>query len=187
MGGSKSSGSNRTFSSSESFIDPTQAPVIEFLMNRGTRLARGGGGDVTNPAMGAWLEMLSGGQSGDIMGQIDQGTELINRNLTENILPSIGAGAAAAGQRGSSRHGVAEGIASRAAIESSADFAENMLFQDINARQDRSMSALAMAPMMSGLQFAPLTNLANLLGRGTVLSESSGVGRGSSNSKGIRF
>jgi len=58
--------------------------------------------------------------------QIQQGQQDINRNLQENILPSIGAGAAATGNTGSTRRGVAEGVAMRGAMEQGSDLATNL-------------------------------------------------------------
>ncbi len=184
-GKSKSESSNR----SRQMVDPAQAPFLDWLRQAGTGLAQqqlGAGSPfqqgVVNPAFGAIGSFLGPyEQSPGLTGQIEQGQELINRNLQENILPGIGSSAGMAGQMGGSRQGVAEGIASRAAIEQSADFAQNMMFNDYQRYQQQRMQALGMAPQMAGLQFAPLTNLAGILGRPTVLGSS----RGSSNSKGL--
>ena len=58
--------------------------------------------------------------------QIDQGYQDINRNLSENILPSIATGAVGTGNVGSMRRGVAEGVAARGAMEQGSDMAMGM-------------------------------------------------------------
>ena len=178
MSGSKSSGSSRggVFSS--------QIPVLEYLYSQGQNITNqqlGAGSSfnqgILQPATDAFQSFLQPQQNPFLQGQIEQGQELINRNLTENILPSIGQSAGQFGQRGSSRQGVAEGIAARSAIEQSSDFAENLLFADYNRQQTQALQALSMAPQLAGLQFAPLSNLAQIVGRPTVLNRSRQQGK----------
>ncbi len=178
FGGSKSERSQRQ----SSFIDPSQAPFLDFLRTQGMNIARqqlAGGNGVTNPAQQAFADLIGGAGDQYTMQQIQQGQGLINRNLQENILPALQSSAVAAGQLGGSRGGVAAGIAARSAIESQQNLAENLLYEG----QQRRLQALQMAPMVAGLQFAPLQNLAGLIGRPTVLSQ----GRGSGSSKGLEF
>jgi len=61
-----------------------------------------------------------------LQSQIEQGQQDINRNLQENILPSIARSAVATGNVGSTRRGVAEGIAMRGAMEQGSDLATNL-------------------------------------------------------------
>lgn len=49
-----------------------------------------------------------------------------NQNFSNNIIPQINSGAQAAGQYGSSRHGVAEGLAAQGLLNANADTATNM-------------------------------------------------------------
>jgi hypothetical protein len=77
-----------------------------------------------------------------LTGAIDMAAGDVNRNLQENLLPSIGDGATGAGQFGSTRQGVAEGIAVRGASEQVGDIATQMRYQDMQAYQDRQTGAM---------------------------------------------
>jgi hypothetical protein len=71
-------------------------------------------------AQGAWQSALNSPDVANnpyVMNQVMAQSGLLNRNLSENIMPQIQDGATAAGQSGSSRQGVAEGIASRGTQE----------------------------------------------------------------------
>ncbi len=185
MGGSKSRSSNRQ--SSESFIDPSQQPFLDFLRRQGQGLAQqqlgAGSGfqqNVLNPAMQALAGQL-GGDPNLLNQQIGAAQQSISENLAQNILPTIQTQAGSVGQLGSSRQGVAEGIAMRDASRQAADV-ELGLRTDAQRRQ---LQALSLAPMVGGLQFQPLQNLAGLIGSPTLLTQSRG--RGSSSSKGLEF
>ncbi len=78
----------------------------------------------------------------------------IFQNLTESILPSIRSGAIGAGQLGSSRQGIAEGIASRGALQSAGDTLANIFSGGFG----QGLSAL-----QGGLQLAPQTAALGLL------------------------
>jgi hypothetical protein len=84
---------------------------------------------------------------------------LTNRNLNENIMPGIRTGAVQAGQAGSSRQGIAEGIAARGALEQTARSQTDLL---ANAEAQR-LSALQAAGQMGGnllqQQMAPATTI----------------------------
>lgn len=184
MSGSKSDSSSQN----RSFVDPAQAPFLQFLREQAQGIAGGQLGQgsqfqsgILDPSIEAFQNFLTPQQNPFLQGQIEQGQGLINRNLTENILPSVGSNAAQFGQRGSSRQGVAEGIAARGAIESSANFAENLTSADFQGQQQRALQALQFAPGIAGLQFSPLQNLSGILGGPTVL------GQGSSQSKSGSF
>lgn len=186
MSGSKNESDSDSFS--RTFVDPRQRQYLNKIRKYGWKQAKGMMGKqsgfkqkLRNPTRKAHRQMLNGGQQNpELMAQIEQGQGMINENLTENILPALGMNATAMGQRGSSRQGIAEGLAVRGAMDSSADFASDMMFNDFNARQDRQMAAIGMSPMIAGLDFAPLQNFNSLVGAPSVLSE----GNGSSNSKG---
>lgn len=204
MSGSKSRSRSGSTGRNQTFIDPSQAPFLEFLRTQGQGLAQGqmgAGSDfqtgVVDPTMQAFGQALRGNtqfqyqQNPYLSGQIEQGQQLINRNLQENVLPSIGSQSQMVNQRGGSRQGIAEGIAARSAIEQQSDFAQNLIGADFERQQQlgaqQRMQAMSMAPMMAGLQFSPLSNLAQLIGRPTVLSEGTASSRGRSKSKGLGF
>ena len=95
--------------------DPLQAEALGMQ----EAYARGLGGMV-DPAMQAWGSMLSAPDVANnpyVQGMLDQQQRLAGRNLAENIMPAIQSGAIGAGQLGSSRQGVAEGIAARGTQE----------------------------------------------------------------------
>ncbi len=197
MGGSKSQSSNRGLQLSEStsgsFVDPSQQPFLDFLRQQGQGLAQqqlgGGSGfqqNVLNPAMQALAGQL-GGDPNLLNQQIGAAQQSISENLAQNILPTIQSQAGSVGQLGSSRQGVAEGIALRDAARQASDV-ELGLRTDAQRRQ---LQALSLAPMVGGLQFQPLQNLAGLIGSPTLLnvgqSRSRGTTRGGSSSKGLSF
>lgn len=186
MSGSKSSAQQQ--GSSGTFVDPSQQPFLEFLRTQGQQLASsqlGGGGfqDLLSGAQGALGSFLGGNQQDNaaLNAQIAAGRQGINQNLQENLLPQIGGAAAAAGQRGSSRQGVAEGIALRGASQQGAALEADFRGQ---ARQQQ-LSALALSPSIGGLAFSPLQNFGQLLGGPNNLAF--GSTRGDSNSKSAGF
>lgn len=84
---------------------------------------------------------LAGFGSGDdpvLQRRLDQISRLGNRNLQESLLPSIRRGAVQAGHAGSSRQGIAEGIAARGTQESIMDAQTDLLGQS----QAQRLSAL---------------------------------------------
>jgi hypothetical protein len=111
----------------------------EFMQNQGRQLA--GGMDQSqgfyNEAMGNYFNPYASAKYNQqisdsvnnnpvLNSQIQQGQQDINRNMQENILPSIAGGAVATGNTGSTRRGVAEGVAMRGAMEQGSDMATNM-------------------------------------------------------------
>ena len=109
-------------------------------------------------AQGAWGSALNAPDVVNnpyVMNQVMANTGLLNRNLSENLLPAIQGSATSAGQSGSSRQGVAEGIALRGTQEAAARQAAatmNQAYgQGLNARQ----GAMNMAPQMLGLGMLP--------------------------------
>ena len=175
--GSTSEAQNRTF------IDPNQSPFLQNLFQQGSNLAGQQGqqgsefGNFQSAAMGALLGMFQpSGQANPFLNQqIQQGQQMINENLQQNILPSVGSAAAGAGQLGGGRQGVAQGIALRDANRQSSDFAQNLIGQDFQGQQQRALQALGQAGNIGGLAFQPLQNLRSILGGSTVLSEGSSL------------
>jgi len=82
--------------------------------------------DVQNPYQSQqYQDIISGSVANNpvLQAQIEMGQADINRNLQENIMPGIATGAVATGNTGSTRRGVAEGIAARGAMEQGSDLA----------------------------------------------------------------
>lgn len=85
--------------------------------------------DVQNPYQSQqYQDIISGSVANNpvLQSQIEMGQQDINRNMQENILPSIASGAVATGNTGSTRRGVAEGVAMRGAMEQGSDLATMM-------------------------------------------------------------
>jgi hypothetical protein len=108
---------------------------------------------------------------------------LLNRNLSENLLPQISQSANAAGQLGGSRQGVAQGIALRGTQESLANTSADIYAQDLLRRQNaaQAQGALQTGAGATGLQslpgllnlgLSPLAALSQIIGSPTVLGQS---------------
>lgn len=177
----QSGGQGEAFNQGSTFIDPSQSPFLGGLRDQGQALASqqlGAGSQyqqgIVNPATQAFQQHLTPQQNPFLTGQIEQGQRQIAENFNERLLPGIGSGANQAGQRGGGRQGVAEGIALRDANRQSSDFAQNLLGQDFQGQQNRSLNALTFADSIGGLAFSPLQNLQGILGAPTVLSQNQG-------------
>ncbi len=77
---------------------------------------------------------------------------LQQRNLAENILPSIRTGSALAGQTGSSRQGIAEGLAARGAIEATARAQTGLLSDAARQQLEATQAALRLSPQAQAAQ-----------------------------------
>jgi hypothetical protein len=206
----------------DTFISPDQLPFLKNLWGAGQSLynqlpsayqtgqqqlgqylpgmqqAYQGYGDMAsgaNPAMQALQQRFSG-QNPYLQGQIDQLGGDIQRNLTQNILPSIGSGAAMAGSLGGSRQGIAEGMAMQGAQQQFSQGAQNMRFNDYQQQgqalnqylgmQQQGLGGvmgagsqlynLGMSPLMGA--FGNLQGLAGIIGNPIMESKSSGGGGG---------
>lgn len=96
----------------------------------------------------------------------------INRNMQENIMPSIASGSVGTGNTGSTRRGVAEGIAMRGAGEAGADAA-------LGLRSNAYNQGLQQADQWAGSQFDS-ANMMNQMGQQGVSNIAGGYGLGSS-------
>lgn len=82
--------------------------------------ARGMQGGIMDPSTQAWQSMLNAPDVANnpyVQGMLEQQANLANRNLSENMLPAIRMGHIGGGSLGSSRQGVAEGLAARGTQE----------------------------------------------------------------------
>lgn len=183
MSASKGEGS----SSEMSFINPDQVPFLNELYKGGSKMLNKPKykkmfrRNVLKPSMAGFAGIMQGQGNPELLNQIQIGTDLINENYTENILPTLGSNAAMVGQRGSGRQGVAQGIAAREAMRQQSDLTSNMLAQDYAASQDRILQALSLAPSLGGLPWQPMLQQRAIVGNPTVLNQ----GRSSEESKGL--
>lgn len=79
----------------------------------------------------------------------------IFENLSQNILPSIRGNAAQAGQVGSSRQGIAEGLAAQGALRSAGDISSNIYSQGYGQGLGALTQGLGLAPSIAQLGFLP--------------------------------
>lgn len=90
-----------------------------------------------------------------LTGAIDMATADIARGLKENELIDISQGATSAGQFGSSRQGVAEGIAKRGAAEAMGDVATQMRLADMQQFETNQQAALQnLSGLTQGIEYA---------------------------------
>jgi hypothetical protein len=94
--------------------------------------------------------------------QIQQGYGDINRNMQENILPSIASGSVGTGNTGSTRRGVAEGVAMRGAMEQGSDMATNMRSNAYNQGINQANQWAGGEQYGQGQQFNAANMLSNL-------------------------
>lgn len=184
MGEQWSSGSSVSGGSSESqsssFQDPQtvwggQAPYLEGLygaaagMGGGTQ-GQGQAQDIYNQTMTGYNRMMNPG----INPQLQAYSGEVQKNLERNLLPSIQGTAQMQGQGGSSRQGIAEGLALSDSNQQITDMAANLYNADMN----RMGQAMTMAPSLGTFgQQIPWYNMnqyAGILGDPTVLGGASG-------------
>ena len=81
---------------------------------------------------------------------------MANRNLSENLLPRIASGAAAAGQMGGSRQGIAEGLAMRGTQEALANANAQTMMDAYGKGLGAQQGALSLAPRIMGMGLQPM-------------------------------
>lgn len=236
LGGLGSTGSDPT--SGSSFVDPSQAPFLQTLREQALAASQGQGvagfNPLLNAAFGGGLEAAgAGGQlasqssqalldnikrlsdpnvSSDpfLQGSIESATRPVVSNLLENILPSIRGASSLTGNVGSTRRGIAEGVAGGKATEQIGDISSRLSSQANRDRQSSLTQNLGLAPSLISAQFQPLQQLlglggaqrgietdlnldrfgqlqrfSDILGDPTVLQESSGGGSSGSGLLGL--
>ena len=167
-------------SQSSSFQDPQsvwggQSPYLTSLYGGGQNLGMGTQGQgqaqgVYDDAMTGFNRMMNPG----VNPQLQAYSGDVQRNLDRNLLPSIQGTAQMQGQGGSSRQGIAEGLAISDSNQQITDMASNLYNADMN----RMGQAMSMAPSLGTFgQQIPWYNMnqySGLLGDPTVLGGASG-------------
>lgn len=130
-----------------------QLAALEQLQNY---YAPGGGFDAAvNPAMAGWQAALQDptkvAQSKEIKDMITATTNPMYTQLTDVYLPEIRSGATGAGQYGSTRQGVAEGVAAGQTNRAAADVGAQITGQVYQNALQQRMQALNLAPLMTDL------------------------------------
>ena len=186
--GVTSSSSN---SQSESWRDPQpvwegQSPVLHGRYQQGAGIL---GGERANALAGGATHLYRQARYGintmmnpGVNPQMRAYSNAVGRDFNRNIMPGIQDNAAGFGQMGSSRQGVAEGIAAGEARQQMQDFGAQLYNQD----RDRMMQAMALAPAIGqfgmSIPWFGLQQYAGLLGRPTVLGGAAGSTSSSSSS-----
>lgn len=193
FGGSESSG--------RSYIDPVQQDYLYRGYGRAYEQLPGAQAQV--PFYQQFGQQLLGGLQnagaplapfvgeGYTQQQIGSLQNLLNQNLSENLLPMIGNNALFANGFGGSRQGIAQGLAVRGTQQALSEGATGILGQDIMRRQQAAqgmagigaqgaLGALSFLPQQLNLPFSPLQGYMNVLGPPTVLQQQQ-----SSSSKGV--
>jgi len=135
-------------------FDPLQTQGQDMALN----FATGGMQDAATSALGANQLMTSGdllyANSNPYLQQnISDANQLIARNFNENVMPAIGQGAQNTGQYGSSRHGIAQGIAARGVGEAMQRNTNQMMNQAYNTGLQAMATGVGQTPtaLKSGL------------------------------------
>ncbi len=181
-----SGGHSKSSSKAQSFVDPSQAPFLAALRSQSLQTQQQqqqagiGTQDFFNQALsplqaqggqalGGLQDIISGanpeiaqlreraGEGNPFVDQLIEQTQGdISRNLQQNILPSIGSAAAGLGQRGSSRQGIAEGLATQDAQRLGAEAATDIRFQNFGQQGAALSSILANQQAAIGQTFPAL-------------------------------
>jgi len=148
----------------------------------------------TQGALSFNLDPSNAGNNPYLQGAMQSAIRPLTQNYQENVLSGITDQAVQSGQSGSSRQGIAEGIAARGYLDQVGDISSQMAYQDYGAGMDRmgraidqsgAVANLGMLPSSiqrdAGLQdWAQLQRLQGTIGAPTSLTDSSGGGRSSS-------
>jgi len=106
-------------------------------------------------AQGAWGDMLSGGMNPYVEQMIAGANNNLAQNFQRNALPYLSGQASFAGGYGSGRHQINEGVAAEGLAEAQGNATTSILNNAYNTGQSNQLSAMRMAPMMTGLGFMP--------------------------------
>jgi hypothetical protein len=90
-----------------------------------------------------------------LQGAVDASGRAITQQFNENIMPGIRGGAISGGNFGSSRQGIAEGLAAGRTSQAVGDSANKLINENYKTNVDAQMKALGLAPQTQALQNAP--------------------------------
>lgn len=135
-------------------FDPAQLQGQEGALSSAgvqTDLARSGAGTTSS-----WLspQALDVGNNPAVQGMMDRNARSVNTALTETALPAIRDSAERTGNFGSSRQGVAEGVATGKASSALADANAKTLSDAYSTNVESQLKALGLLPQTTGIQTA---------------------------------
>lgn len=141
-------------SSTVAGFDPSQVAGQEGALSSAgvqTDLARSGA-DTSNFWMSnaPWLPQ----NNPALQGSIDAATRPIQQQLTESTLPAIRDSAERTGNFGSSRQGIAEGVASGRASQAIGDASSKLVNENYQTNVNAQLKALGLLPQTTGVQTA---------------------------------
>lgn len=133
-------------------FDPSQVAGQEGALQSAetqTALARGGAGTTLD-----WLNpnALDITKQPGLQGNIEAATRPITQALTEQALPAIRGSAEQTGNFGSSRQGIAEGLASGRASQAIGDATSGIVSKAYGTNVDAQLKALGLLPQTAGAQ-----------------------------------
>lgn len=133
-------------------FDPSQVAGQEGALGSAgvqTGLARGGASTSLD-----WLSpgALDVNRNPGVQGMIEKSTRGINQALTEQALPAIRDSAERSGNFGSSRQGIAEGLASGRASQAIGDATSGILSKAYDTNVDAQLKALGLLPQTTAAQ-----------------------------------
>lgn len=133
-------------------FDPSQTAGQEGALGSAgvqTGLARGGAG-----TSGYWMspDALDITKQPGLQGNIEAATRPITQALTEQALPAIRSSAEQTGNFGSSRQGIAEGLASGRASQAIGDATSGIVSKAYDTNVDAQLKALGLLPSTIGTQ-----------------------------------
>lgn len=133
-------------------FNPTQTSAQNMVLSRVAGMNNGAdeGMNASNFALSG--DILNPNSNPGLRGTIDAATRPLFQNLTESVLPSIRGEANTLGNIGSSRQGIAEGIASRGTMDAAGDAASKIGFSGYQSGLDAQMRALGLLPQTLGAQ-----------------------------------
>lgn len=108
-------------------------------------------GDIWNPSSNPYLAS-----------SVDAATRPIYEGLTEKVLPAIRGEAVTTGNFGSSRQGIAEGIASREASRAAGDTASKLVTDAYKTNVDAQLKAMGLLPTVQGALTTPATTISGV-------------------------
>lgn len=132
-----------------------QANALSAARGAQTNLAQRGA-QATNFVLG---DVLYPGSNPALQSTIDAAVRPINETLTSQVLPNIRSEFRGLGQYGGSRQGIAEGIASRGALNAAGDTAAQVATSGYQSGLDALGRGLALLPQTQQAQVAPASTI----------------------------
>lgn len=133
-------------------FNPTQTSAQNMVLGRVGAMNNGAdqGMNASNFALSG--DILKPETNPGLKGTVDAATRPLFEGLTEQILPSIRGEANTLGNIGSSRQGIAEGLAARGTANAAGDVASKVAFSGYQSGLDAQMRALGLLPQTVGAQ-----------------------------------